>query len=60
MSDSEKLTKKQPTIPTTIEEELKNNIFLRSNNDKIKTNLNMNNSSSLVTFSKLRDLKDNF
>ena len=56
----EKLTKNKPTIPSTIEEELKNNIFLRSNNDKIKTNLNMNNSSSLVTFSKLRDLKDNF
>ena len=56
----EKLTKNKPTIPSTIEEELKNNIFLRSNNDKIKTNLNMNNSSSLATFSKLRDLKDNF
>ena len=55
-----KLKKKKPTIPSTLEEELKNNIFLRSNNDKIKTNLNMNNSSSLVTFSKLRDLKDNF
>ena len=39
---------------------LKNNIFLRSDNDKIKTNLNINNSSSLATFSKLRDLKDNF
>ncbi len=56
----EKLTKNKPTIPSTLEEELKNNIFLRSGNDKIKTNLNMNNSSSLVTFSKLRDLKDNF
>ena len=56
----EKLTKNKPTIPSTLEEELKNNIFLRSSNDKIKTNLNMNNSSSLVTFSKLRDLKDNF
>ena len=56
----EKLTKNKPTIPSTLEEELKSNIFLRSNNDKIKTNLNMSNSSSLVTFSKLRDLKDNF
>jgi hydroxyacylglutathione hydrolase len=56
----EKLTKNKPTIPSTLEEELKNNIFLRSGNDKIKTNLNMNNSSSLITFSKLRDLKDNF
>jgi len=56
----EKLAKNKPTIPSTLEEELKNNIFLRSNNDNIKTNLNINNSSSLVTFSKLRDLKDNF
>ncbi len=56
----EKLTKNKPTIPSTLEEELKNNIFLRSGNDKIKTNLNMSNSSSLITFSKLRDLKDNF
>ena len=56
----EKLTKNKPTIPSTLEEELKNNIFLRSSNDKIKTNLNMNNSSSLAAFSKLRDLKDNF
>ena len=56
----EKLAKNKPTVPSTLEEELKNNIFLRSNNDNIKTNLNINNSSSLVTFSKLRDLKDNF
>ena len=56
----EKLIKNKPTIPSTLEEELKNNIFLRSDNDKIKTNLNMNNSSSLKTFSKLRDLKDIF
>ena len=56
----EKLKKNKPTIPSTLEEELKNNIFLRSDNDKIKTNLNMNNSSSVETFSKLRDLKDNF
>jgi len=56
----EKLTKNKPTIPSTLEEELKNNIFLRSGNNKIKTNLNMKNSSSLITFSKLRDLKDNF
>jgi hypothetical protein len=47
-------------MPSTLEDELKNNIFLRSSNDKIKTNLNIDNSSSLATFSKLRDLKDNF
>ena len=55
-----KLNNNQPTIPTTLEEELKSNIFLRSDNFKVKKNLNMNTGSSLHTFSKLRDLKDNF
>jgi len=55
-----KLNNNQPTIPTTLGEELKSNIFLRSDNFKIKNNLNMNTGSSLDTFSKLRDLKDNF
>ena len=41
-----KLRKGLPTIPSTIQDELDCNIFLRSNNMK--------------TFSKLRDLKDNF
>ena len=41
-----KLKNGLPTIPSTIKEELECNIFLRSNN--------------VGTFSKLRDLKDNF
>ena len=41
-----KLAKGKPTIPTTLEEELQTNIFLRSKN--------------VENFSKLRDLKDNF
>ena len=41
-----KLLKKQPTIPSTIKDELECNIFLKSEN--------------VETFSKLRDLKDNF
>ena len=57
---NEKLKNNKPTIPSTIEDELKNNIFLRSDNESIKNNLNISNSSPLVTFSKLRDLKDNF
>tara|TARA_B100000579_G_scaffold67584_1_gene50659 strand:+ start:1687 stop:2406 length:720 start_codon:yes stop_codon:yes gene_type:complete len=40
------LIKGMPTIPSTLEEELKTNIFLRSKN--------------VENFSKLRDLKDNF
>ena len=57
---NEKLKNNKPTIPSTLEDELKNNIFLRSDKKNIKTNLNIDSSSSLVTFSKLRDLKDNF
>ena len=57
---NEKLKNNKPTIPSTLEDELKNNIFLRSDHENIKTNLNIGSSSSLVTFSKLRDLKDNF
>ena len=41
-----KLKSGLPTIPSTIKDELECNIFLRSNN--------------VETFSKLRDLKDNF
>ena len=41
-----KLKSSLPTIPSTIKDELECNIFLRSNN--------------VETFSKLRDLKDNF
>jgi len=41
-----KLKKNLPTMPSTIEEELACNIFLRAKN--------------LEDFSKLRDLKDNF
>ncbi len=41
-----KLKNNLPTIPSTIKDELECNIFFRSNN--------------VETFSKLRDLKDNF
>jgi hydroxyacylglutathione hydrolase len=41
-----KLKNNLPTIPSTIKDELECNIFFRSNN--------------IETFSKLRDLKDNF
>ena len=47
-----------PTIPTTIKEELDTNIFLRSDQKNIQKKLNLNNASSLETFSKLRNLKD--
>ena len=49
-----------PTIPTTIGDENKANIFLRCNDPSIKNALKMNNSSEHEIFSKLRDLKDSF
>ena len=55
-----KLKNNKPTVPSALESELKNNIFLRCEHENIKTNLNIKNSSALITFSKLRDLKDNF
>ena len=55
-----KIDANQPTIPTTIEEELNMNIFLRCNIPTIKKSLGMENSTELEVFKKLRDLKDIF
>jgi hydroxyacylglutathione hydrolase len=57
---NDKLNKGLPTIPSTIKEELECNIFLRSEEKSVQKNLNLNNTDSLQTFSKLRDLRDNF
>tara|TARA_A100001011_G_scaffold359986_1_gene406928 strand:- start:118 stop:876 length:759 start_codon:yes stop_codon:yes gene_type:complete len=55
-----KLKANLPTIPTTIGEELKTNIFLRYNDNVIKQALNLEDASDQEIFSKLRDLKDTF
>ena len=57
---SSKLNKKEPTIPITIEDELKTNIFLRCDIFTVKKSLGMENSSEVEIFKKLRDLKDSF
>ena len=49
-----------PTIPTTIGDELKTNIFLRCNVNVIKQALNLKDASDQEIFTKLRDLKDAF
>ena len=49
-----------PTIPSTIGEELKANIFLRCDSKELKQALNLENATDLEIFSKLRDLKDSF
>ena len=54
------LKDKKPTIPSTISEEIKTNIFLRFNDPDVKKAINLENSSDIEIFTKLRDLKDNF
>ncbi len=49
-----------PTIPTDLEDELKSNIFLKCNQNDLKTKLNMKNQDDYKVFRKIRDLKDNF
>ena len=50
----------QPTIPSTLGEEIKTNIFLRCNDPEIMHTLGLTDSSEAIVFSKLRDLKDSF
>ena len=49
-----------PSIPISIKEELRTNIFLRCNEHEVKNALNLSNASEQEIFVKLRDLKDNF
>ena len=55
-----KLRSESPTVPVSIEDELKMNIFLRCNEQSVKKALNLDNSSEQEIFVKLRSLKDNF
>ena len=49
-----------PTVPTTLEDELNTNIFLRCNKKEIKIKLNMENQEDYKVFQKVRGLKDSF
>ena len=49
-----------PSIPVSLKDELDTNIFLRCENQKIKSKLQMHNASKLEVFTKLRNLKDQF
>ena len=55
-----KIESSSPTVPVSIDEEKKTNIFLRCNEPSIKNALNLDNASEQEIFSKLRDLKDSF
>ena len=53
-------SKNLPTIPSSLEEELKSNIFLRCDQNDLKIKLNMKNEEDFKVFRKVRDLKDSF
>ena len=55
-----KLSSNKPTIPTTLSQEIKTNIFFRCNDPGIRHTLGLKDSSEAKVFSKLRDLKDSF
>ena len=55
-----RIRSKSPTVPISIDEEQKTNIFLRCNEPSIKNALDLNDASEQEIFSKLRDLKDSF
>ena len=49
-----------PTLPSSLKEELKSNIFLRCDQKELKIKLGMKNHKDLEVFKKVRDLKDSF
>jgi len=49
-----------PTIPSSLEDEIKSNIFLRCDQKDLKIKLNMKNQEDSKVFRKVRDLKDSF
>ncbi len=57
---AKKIKNKKPTLPSTLADEIKTNIFLRYDDLDVKKQLNLMEASDLEIFSKLRDLKDNF
>ena len=55
-----KIKNGEPTIPSTVKDEIQTNIFLRYDDLDVKDTLNLKNASDIEIFTKLRDLKDNF
>ncbi len=58
--ESEKRKKNLPTVPTSIEIELKTNPYLRCSEKIIRQNLNLPSLSPVNVFAALRQWKDNF
>ncbi|SJM89418.1 Hydroxyacylglutathione hydrolase [Crenothrix polyspora] len=53
-------TNNQPTVPSTIEEELATNPFFRENSRSLQTIIGMINKPPVQVFAEIRRLKDNF
>lgn len=51
---------KQPTVPTTLTQELATNPFLRTNSPEIQKTLTMQGASELAIFTELRERKNQF
>ena len=49
-----------PTVPSSLKDELKSNIFLRCDQNDVKIKLSMKNEDDFKVFKKVRDLKDIF
>ena len=60
LKDKAKIVSKIPTIPSTINDEIQTNIFLRYDDPDVKDALNLKKATDQEIFSKLRHLKDNF
>ncbi len=50
----------QPTIPSTLEQEIKTNPFLRENSIEIQQSINMQGQPTIKIFKTIRELKDSF
>ena len=57
---NQRLKNNLPTVPVTLLDELNTNIFLRCEDEQIKSNLGLIDASEMKVFKKLRDLKDAF
>ncbi len=57
---SDMCSKNQPTVPSTLREELETNPFLRPQSADIRQNLNMNDASNVQVFAEIRSRKDKF
>lgn len=51
---------KHPTVPTSLQQELATNPFLRTNSSEIKSMLNLPTATELEVFTELRNRKDTF